>query len=205
MTGVTSARVATHVPAIVEAVAALRAPRILIDGRSGSGKTTLASALAAAIDDAQLVRLDDFYPGWDGLASGSRIVVDSVLRERDPGWRSWDWQRDQAGTWHPLDAARPMIIEGCGALTADSRARADFAVWVELDAQTRKARALARDGDGYAPHWDRWAAQEETFMRRESPLTLADMIIDEREENALSSYRPQTGNVVSSTLEESCS
>jgi cytidylate kinase len=34
-------------------------------------------------------------------------------------------------------------------------------VWLEAPATVRKERALARDGDTYAPHWDRWAAQED--------------------------------------------
>ncbi len=42
-------------------------PRItLVDGRSGSGKTTFATELAER-EGAQLLSLDDVYPGWDGL------------------------------------------------------------------------------------------------------------------------------------------
>lgn len=175
-----AASIVAHVPTIVDAVAHHARPVVLIDGRSGSGKTTLARALAAAIEGAQLVRLDDFYPGWDGLEQGSAMVVESVLREDRAGWRAWDWARDAASTWHPLDISRPMVIEGCGALSRKSRALATFGVWVELDAPTRRARALARDGNGYAPHWERWAAQEERFMARENPRSLADLVIDER-------------------------
>ncbi|MCW4384233.1 ATP-binding protein [Salinibacterium sp. SYSU T00001] len=176
--------VVAHVPQIVDEVAGHARPVVLIDGRSGSGKTTLARALAAAIDKCQLVRLDDFYPGWDGLAAGSAMVVDSVLRADAPGWRSWDWELDRPGTWHPLDPTLPLVIEGCGALSRASRALATFGVWVELDAVTRRARALARDGDAYAPHWERWAAQEEAFLALEDPRSLADLTIDERARGA---------------------
>jgi hypothetical protein len=52
---------------------------------------------------------------------------------------------------------------------------------VELDAQTRKARALARDGAMYEPHWDQWAEQEQRFFDRERPDRLADVIVDQAE------------------------
>ncbi len=45
--------------------------RILIDGRSGSGKTELARAIVDDWPGAQLVRLDEVYPGWHGLAAAS--------------------------------------------------------------------------------------------------------------------------------------
>lgn len=148
---------------------------ILIDGRSGSGKTDLATSLAAAWPEAQLVRLDDLYPGWDGLAAGSAAVPRLLLHRR---WRSWDWAGDRPGEWHELDPQRPLIVEGVGALSIHSRPLAAYAVWVELGDEERKRRALARDGETYAPHWDRWAAQEEAFLERERPRELADEIID---------------------------
>ena len=77
-------------------------PVVLIDGGSGSGKTTLAAALAPALA-AQLVRLDEFYPGWDGLESGSAAVSDDVLAPGSPGWRRWDWTTETTAEWHEID------------------------------------------------------------------------------------------------------
>lgn len=151
-------------------------PIVLIDGGSGSGKTTLAAALAPALA-AQLVRLEDFYPGWEGLESASAAVCRDVLAPESPGWRRWDWTTGSAAEWHPLDATLPLVIEGSGCLSRANRARATFAVWVELDAPSRKQRALARDGGAYAPHWDRWAAQESRFAKRERPAQLADLVL----------------------------
>ena len=128
--------------------------RILIDGRSGSGKTELARSIAAHWPEAQLVRLDDLYPGWDGLDAGSAAVPGILTDFR---WRAWDWAADR--------------------LSAASRPLADLALWVQLDDATRKQRALARDGDTYAPHWDRWAAQELRYIAREDPQALADVTI----------------------------
>jgi len=154
---------------------------LLIDGRSGSGKSDLASALVDGWPVAQLVRLDDLYPGWGGLEEGSRHVRDEVLARDAPRWRRWHWLASRPAEWNELDPARPIIIEGAGALSRSNRAFADYALWVELDEPTRKARALARDGETYAPHWDEWAAQESDFIARERPRELADAIVDGRD------------------------
>jgi uridine kinase len=149
-------------------------PIVLIDGRSGSGKTGLATALADVLG-APLLRLDDVYPGWDGLedASGQVPVILETGR-----WRRWDWAAGRLAEWNTLDRGRPLIVEGSGALTRASRDRATFGIWVELDASTRKTRALARDGAMYEPRWDAWAAQEQRHFERERPDLLADVVVD---------------------------
>ncbi|GAA1215727.1 AAA family ATPase [Rhodoglobus aureus] len=149
--------------------------RCLIDGRSGSGKTELGRAIAAAWPEVQLIKLDDFYPGWDGLDAASAMVprILSSLR-----WQEWDWVTNEAGEWHELDGNRPIVVEGVGALSRASKPLADHTIWVELDDSTRKKRALERDGETYAPHWERWARQELLFIAREKPKALADEIRD---------------------------
>ena len=165
---------------VARAIGDWKRPVVLIDGRSGSGKTTLARILAPALG-AQLVRLDDFYTGWDGLEAGSTMVVLDVLQPRNPGWHRWDWTHDSAGEWHPIDKDLPLVVEGCGTLSRAAAPQATLRVWVELDDAERKRRALARDGSGYAPYWDRWAAQEDEFIARENPRALADIVVDGRE------------------------
>jgi len=149
--------------------------RCLIDGRSGSGKTELGRAIAVRWPEIQLVKLDDFYPGWDGLDAASAMVpqILSTLR-----WQEWDWVTDKPGPWHELDGDRPIVIEGVGVLSRASAPLADHTIWVELDDTTRKKRALERDGDTYAPHWERWAKQELRFIARENPNALAVEILD---------------------------
>lgn len=147
---------------------------LLIDGRSGSGKTELASALSAALG-IDLVRLDDLYPGWDGLDAGS-AAVPAILQGRP--WRTWDWARGVPGEWRRADPALPIVVEGVGAISAASRALADAAIWMELDDVRRRERALSRDGESYAPHWDRWARQELAFIASQRPSALADLIVD---------------------------
>lgn len=169
--------------ALDEALRRLRqsaATTVLIDGRSGSGKSTLAVKLCAAWNDSRLVRLDDVYPGWDGLQWASDHIRSALLQPRAEGragrWRSWDWVADRPGPWHDVAATQRLVIEGVGTLTEASRALADLAIWVDADDAVRKARALRRDGDTYRPHWDRWAAQEDTFVDRYHPRRHADLI-----------------------------
>jgi uridine kinase len=149
-------------------------PIVLIDGRSGSGKTELATALADVLG-AQLLRLDDVYPGWDGLEAASEQLAVILDTRR---WQRWDWASGRHAEWNTLEPGGPLIVEGCGTLTRASRRRASFGIWVELDEPTRKTRALARDGALYESHWDEWAAQEKRLFDRERPDLLADLVVD---------------------------
>ena len=141
----------------------VRAPRavpvVTIDGYSGSGKSTLAAALARLVNDWQVLHLDDWYPGWDGLEAGADIArrIAADLREgRASSYEAWDWEADETGATIPVLLA-PTIIEGCGAIEAE----ADIAIWIaDPGEDERRSRALARDGQTYAPHWRRWAGQD---------------------------------------------
>jgi uridine kinase len=161
---------------------AIRRPDIvLVDGRSGSGKTELARAMVEQKPELQLVRMDELYPGWAGLEAGSRHVHDFVITASVRRWQRWDWANGSPAEWHVLDQRRPILVEGCGALSRANRALAAYAVWVELDEESRRARVLARDGDSWDGHWDEWAAQEDAFIEREDPRGLADAVISGNE------------------------
>jgi uridine kinase len=169
-----------ELPLVSELVALIRGPArpvVLIDGGSGSGKSSLADRLALALP-AQLVRLENVYPGWDGLDAASAAVQTDILAAKSPGWRSWDWVTSEPRERHPIDASRGLIVEGSGSLSRENRQLATFGIWLRLEEKTRRDRALARDGDLYAPHWHRWAAQEAAFVARERPEQLADVIVD---------------------------
>ena len=143
-----------------EPVRAQRAvPVVTIDGYSGSGKSTLAAALARLVSDWQVLHLDDWYPGWDGLAAGADIarrIAADLRGGRASSYEAWDWENGTTGATTRVPLA-PTIIEGCGAIEAV----ADLAVWIaDPGEDERRHRALARDGQTYAPHWQRWADQD---------------------------------------------
>lgn len=166
---------------IVGRSAAFRHPVIVIDGRSGAGKSSLASLVARRLDG-YLLALDSVYPGWDGLDAGSEHVLSHVLEPRARGevavWRRWDWRRDRPAESHEVPSDVALVVEGAGALTPASRELSDIRVWLESPALSRRERALARDGETYEPHWERWASQEAEHIRHHAPRTLADVIVD---------------------------
>ena len=134
----------------------------------------LAEAIAVDLPEYQLVHMDDLYRGWDGLEAGSKLVPALLLNSPV---RTWNWQTgDTTGPWLELDPERPVIVEGCGALTRGARFLADFGIWIDLDEVTRKQRALRRD-PAFAAHWDAWARQEDAHIVAEAPTFLADLPI----------------------------
>lgn len=153
---------------------------VAVDGRSGSGKTTLALAVGAALG-ARVVHLDEIYPGWDGLEAATRIAADSVAaplcRGEHTAYRRWDWSLGQWGEHVTVAPLSHLVLEGCGASTGPLRAYAALTVWLDAPAPQRKARALARDGDVFAAHWDRWAAQENTLFTADRTRQRADLVL----------------------------
>ena len=166
---------------------------VVIDGPSGSGKSTFATRLAEATG-AGLLRLEDMYPGWDGLDEGARRLVDDVLEPLSRGEqatiRRWDWLEMRELDREPLVTEPLLVIEGVG---AGSRAAAPFIsllIWLEAETEERYARAIARDGELYLGHWDRWAAQEQVTFAREATRERADRTYRTDDDAWRASWRP---------------
>lgn len=176
-TGSTAADLAPGLAAAAAGVAAATGRRavVLIDGRSGTGKTTIGAQVAEQLG-AQLVHLDDLYPGWDGLRAAADAVVTDVLGAPS-GYRRWDWGADAPADWASVDPDLPIVVEGCGALSRASAPLASLRVWLEADDAVRWDRAIGRDGEVFAREWDRWAAQEQAFIAAEDPAALADVVL----------------------------
>lgn len=157
---------------------------IAVDGRSGAGKTSLAVELAAALREHRtvaLVHLEDLYPGWDGLARGIERCAAEVLAPLRRGdaarWRAWDWMAGAHGEERVTEPAEIVVLEGVGAGAEQLRALADAVVWLEAPTEERRRRALDRDGETYAPHWERWAAQEETWLAADDVAAAATVTV----------------------------
>lgn len=159
------------------------APVILIDGRSGAGKTSLTRLLLDRwpLDASpQLLALDSTYPGWDGLDAAVEDVTRNVLlphaARQEGRWRRWDWSAGEYAESHAVDPDLPLVVEGSGILTPATAALARVRVWVESPADSRRERALERDGDTYRPHWERWARQEDRHIGRDDPAAHASRV-----------------------------
>jgi uridine kinase len=154
---------------------------IAIDGRAGAGKSTLARRLAELID-APIVQLEQLYPGWDGLQAGIDLLVEAVLIPLSAGRVAqvprYDWLVSRFIEPWPLEHPELLIVEGVGAGSLPAARYASVLVWLELAAETRRQRALARDGDVFRPHWERWTAQEEALLARDGTPARADLVLD---------------------------
>jgi hypothetical protein len=152
-----------------------------VDGPSGAGKTQLAVALAAALGEPPLVCMDELYPGWDGLAAGvARLrseVVAPLCAGRAATYRRWDWARGADGELRDLGVPPLLVVEGVGAGAAQG---ISLLIWLDAPEEVRYRRAMNRDGDTYAPHWARWAAQERAHFAADCTADRADVQITTR-------------------------
>lgn len=152
---------------------------IAIDGRSGSGKTGLARALADRVK-AALVHLDDLYPGWHGLDATPPMVADllGAIAVGDVGTAArWSWVRDRPGPPLRVPPQPLIVLDGVGSGARVVRPFVNLLVWVDAPDEVRHERAMARDGETYAPWWDVWAAQEQRHHLREQTRSHADVVV----------------------------
>lgn len=154
---------------------------VAVDGRSGAGKTSLAGVLREALA-APVVSLEDLYGGWDGLEHGIDLLVSEVLEPLGSGLTlrvpQYDWVAGQWAEPVVLEPPAVLIVEGVGAGARRAAAYESLLVWLEVSPAVRKKRALDRDGETFAPHWDRWAAQEDAMLARERTPDRAGLVID---------------------------
>jgi uridine kinase len=158
-------------------------PLVLIDGPAGAGKSTLASHLQNTLfrlgeSAPRLIHMDDLYPGWDGLGAGSEYLMRNILgplsQGRQASWQVYDWQAGARTDWREFSGGTPLIVEGCGSISAASAGLADFRIWVDAPEETRLGRWLAREGND--EHWTAWRAQELDFFAREQSRHLAELV-----------------------------
>jgi uridine kinase len=176
-------------PADLATAVATRPPRlgrtrlVCVEGRAGAGKTTLAEALADAYaGTAAIVHLDDLYEGWTGLPTVSARIRDELLPPLRAGRpatiRRWDWAADRLGAGLTVPVVDALILDGVGSYARAYDHAVSLVVWLDAPDDVRKTRALARDGDVFAPYWDRWAADEDRVHARERTRERADLRVD---------------------------
>jgi hypothetical protein len=182
---------ASAVRGILAAVRGRRAPIVLIDGPSGAGKSTLADAVLDRWPGPapSLVRLDDAYRGWNGLArAGSdlaRTLVPPLRRGGVGRGTRWDWAADAPGALERRRPGRALIIEGCGAFAAGALAPNAVHVWVAAPDALRKRRALERDGGRYDPFWAIWERQWRRYVHRAAPERRASIHVRRTDDGRL--------------------
>jgi hypothetical protein len=165
-------------------LAGSRQPAVIgIDGHSSSGKTTLASRLASVLPGSGVLHTDDL--AWhEGVFTWDRLLIDDVLPVvrtgaaldyRPPAWQA----RSRPGAVRLAAHRRWVLIEGVGASQPSLRDELDVEVWVETDEPTRLARDAARvaAGEISAGSYERWIAEENTYVVTHRPWEHADLVI----------------------------
>ncbi len=155
---------------------------VCIDGPSGSGKTTLADRLATALGGPPVLHMDDLYPGWDGLAAAVPLLNEQVVAPLAAGraacYCRYDWHREEFAEKRDLGMPELLIVEGAGCGARLIAERAVLLVWVEAPRDVRFRRGIARDGETYRPHWERWARQEAAHFAAEATACRADLRVN---------------------------
>ena len=168
-------------------------PLVLIDGRAAAGKSLFANQLAELYfqsekQAARVISMDDLYPGWEGLASGSIYLLTQILtplsQGRTANWQVWNWAENKRGANDAVNGHREfsggtaLIVEGCGSISRLTSEIADITIWVEADFQIRKSRFNQRDSGKFDSYFSIWSAQEDEFYEKEKSLELAQLIIE---------------------------
>ncbi len=159
---------------------------VAVDGRSGAGKSTLAAAvverLVAEGADVALLSMEGLYRGWDGLDAGvelfAREVLEPLAAGRQGSYRAWSWSTDRPGRRVLVPRTDLLVLDGVGSGAAVRGGVPATLVWLSAPAPVRQARALARDGATFAPHWDTWAAAERAHLGRERTQERADVRVE---------------------------
>lgn len=172
--------------AVLAAPPRLRGSRVVcIDGRAGAGKTVLAADLAnacCAAGPVTTIHMDDLYEGWSGLPTVAEVAIDQLIAPWSAGTPGslarWDWHGQRRLPAVPVARTPLILLEGVGSWSLRYRDQVSTLIWVECDEQTRRRRAIERDGAGFAVHWDGWAADEQVVHAREQTRALADLVVD---------------------------
>ena len=176
--------------AVLVARARAAAPRlggvrlVCVDGPAGSGKTTLAAALGEALG-ATVLHLDDLYEGWDGLDHGlvdrlEEQVLAPLADGRPARYQRYDWEAAAFAEWVDVPLPETLVLEGCGSAARPIARRAGLVVFVEVPADLRLERGLARDGVAMRDHWLRWMGLEAVHHAAERTRERADVVVDGR-------------------------
>jgi uridine kinase len=165
----------------------LRPPAVVgVDGPSGSGKSTLSEAICSVARSGSsgalrvhVLHTDELLDGWDGLDTMAPALVAQVLarlpERRVLQHRRYDWHAKRFGAPRPVPVCDLLVVEGVGAGDLAVAPWLDLLVWTDAEPELRRRRALARDGDDYAPWYEFWARQEAEHHRRQRTRERADL------------------------------
>lgn len=163
-----------------------------ISGFGGSGKSTAADQLAALLDDAIVIAVDQFIidrlsdrsSDWSGI-DWQRLIT-QVLEPLKHGTKTieyncYDWPNNNLGEIKRVDAVHYIIIEGIGLLRPELNPYFDYKIWIDTDIDAAVERGKRRDRDAGAAHdqmWDRvWKSNDLDYFEKYHPKQMADFLL----------------------------
>jgi uridine kinase len=153
-----------------------------VDGKGAAGKTTLARRIAAVLPGASIISVDDFarsdLRGWE-LARFVRQVRDPLLAGRAARYQRWDFAADRGADWVEVAPGAPVVVEGVSSTDVRLGVPWDVTLWVDVSAEERWRRVLARDGEALRERWlTDWIPSEEAYVREQRPQQRVDLLVD---------------------------
>ncbi|MEV0785849.1 hypothetical protein AB0I52_23375 [Streptomyces sp. NPDC050423] len=151
-----------------------------VDGHAGSGKSTFAARLAAVLDDAPVLHLDDlatheeFFDWTDRL----REQVLGPLSHGAPArYEPYDWTARGFGPPRVLEPAPVVLVEGVGAGRRALRPFLAHLLWMDLPSAESWERGRRRDGPALTAFWDGWTAAEMAHFSADPSRPSADALV----------------------------
>ncbi|MFD5783678.1 uridine kinase [Streptomyces sp. NPDC126933] len=158
---------------------------IAVDGHAGSGKSTFAARLAAALDGAPVLRLDDMATHEELFAWTERLaaqVLEPLSRGRTAHYAPYDWTLRRFTAPRSLDPAPAVIIEGVGAGRRALRPSLARLLWMDRGAAESWERGRRRDGPAQSAFWDGWTPAEIRHFAADPSRPFADALVREGRE-----------------------
>lgn len=157
---------------------------IAVDGHAGSGKSTFAGQLAAALDGAPVLHLDDIASHDELFAWTGRLlaqVIEPLRHGETAHYTPYDWHTRRFGPARPLPPAPVVLVEGVGAGRRALRPHLAHLLWMELPQEEAWARGQSRDGEEQREFWAGWVRAEAEHFAEDPSRPFADLLVRQRE------------------------
>ncbi|MFF5568925.1 hypothetical protein ACFY7Z_22985 [Streptomyces sp. NPDC012623] len=155
---------------------------VAVDGHAGSGKSTFADRLAAALDGAPVLRLDDLASHRHLFAWTERLteqVVEPLSRGATAHFRAYDWTARRFDAPRTLPPAPVVVVEGVGAGRRALRPYLARLFWMDRGAEESWRRGRRRDGPAQSGFWDGWTVAETRHFEVDPSRPFADALVRE--------------------------
>lgn len=157
---------------------------IAVDGHAGSGKSTFAGQLAAALDGAPVLHLDDIASHDELFAWTGRLlaqVIEPLRHGETAHYTPYDWHTRRFGPARALPPAPVVLVEGVGAGRRALRPHLAHLLWMELPQGEAWARGQSRDGEEQREFWAGWVRAEAEHFAEDPSRPFADLLVRQRE------------------------